>query len=199
MSDLRVSFPKPCAENWDQMARAGRNRFCGTCSKTIYDLSQHSLAEVEALLDADHDPCVRARIESCGEVRLRSEAKRNGRRLMAATGVAMSVIATSSLLAAETGRTAGAICGRVNGDCQPVSVSAVGSDGKRYPAKVKPNGEFKVKNVPFGTYRLEFSSAGQTWLGDEVAVQSKKASAGLAPRGPEQEDCYIVGVMSRWR
>lgn len=199
MSDVRVSFPKPCDKIWNEMGRSGRNRFCDKCSKTIYDLSRHRLAEVEALLDAKHDPCVRARIDGRGEVQLKSDRRGSDRRVLVATGAAIGVIATGSPLAAESGRTAGAIFGHVNVDCHPVSVSAVGSDGKRYPAKVKPNGEFIVKNVPFGIYRIEFTALGQTWTGNEVAVRSKKTAAGDEPVSPVENDCDIVGVMTRRR
>lgn len=46
----RMRVASPCAVSWDAMEGDGRVRFCGLCSLNVYDLSELTRAEVEALV-----------------------------------------------------------------------------------------------------------------------------------------------------
>ncbi|WP_309611344.1 hypothetical protein, partial [Sphingomonas sp.] len=84
MSDIRVSFPEPCGERWDDMQPAGCNRHCDSCDKVIHDLSQMTIDDVEALVWTDPEPCVRAHVDRDGFVATKSSV--NPRRLAIAVG-----------------------------------------------------------------------------------------------------------------
>jgi hypothetical protein len=42
MKDLKISIPKPCHENWDEMTPADQGRHCDKCKTTVVDFSQMS-------------------------------------------------------------------------------------------------------------------------------------------------------------
>jgi len=55
-----VRVASPCSANWDEMAGDGPVRFCGQCEKNVYNLSEMSRAEGEALVAAQEETmCVR--------------------------------------------------------------------------------------------------------------------------------------------
>ncbi|MBS2033004.1 MAG: hypothetical protein JST54_34345 [Deltaproteobacteria bacterium] len=49
---LRLEVASPCSANWDAMPGDARLRHCGACNKNVYDLSNLTRAEVEALITA---------------------------------------------------------------------------------------------------------------------------------------------------
>lgn len=58
LRDVRVA--SPCKESWDDMKGDERTRFCGRCEKNVYDLSEITAVEAEALLAAHGtSACVR--------------------------------------------------------------------------------------------------------------------------------------------
>jgi hypothetical protein len=58
LDDVRVA--SPCYARWDEMAGDDRVRFCGSCRKNVYDLSNMSRGEAEALVrGAEGRLCVR--------------------------------------------------------------------------------------------------------------------------------------------
>lgn len=80
MKELRVSFPEPCGEKWEEMPVSGCNRHCASCDKIIYDLSQMAFDDVETLLTVKPDACVRAAVKVDGSVRLKEKfGKKNGK------------------------------------------------------------------------------------------------------------------------
>jgi hypothetical protein len=48
----QISIASPCTVSWDSMAGDARSRFCGQCEKNVYDLTNMTRAEVEALVIA---------------------------------------------------------------------------------------------------------------------------------------------------
>ena len=46
-----ISIPEPCPEPWANMRGDDRVRFCGICSKNVFNLSAMKRAEAEALLE----------------------------------------------------------------------------------------------------------------------------------------------------
>lgn len=56
-----IEIAIPCHQDWDRMKGTGRTRFCGSCSRNVYDVAQLSQAEMVALV-ARHEgpvPCLR--------------------------------------------------------------------------------------------------------------------------------------------
>jgi hypothetical protein len=46
MQSLNISIPKPCHEDWSKMTVEERGRFCGKCSKTVFDFSDKTNNEI---------------------------------------------------------------------------------------------------------------------------------------------------------
>ena len=49
---LRLEVASPCSANWDAMPGDARLRHCAACNKNVYDLSNMTRAEIEALVTA---------------------------------------------------------------------------------------------------------------------------------------------------
>ena len=152
-NDLKVSFPQPCSESWEGMRPDGCNRFCDRCEKTIHDLSRLTIDEVEALAHSG-DICVRAEVGAGGAVKLKG-GRHGGRRMFATIGASVGILAASSQAAAAEKPKLGAIKGAVAGSCGFDLVTATGSDGRVYRAKVGFNGRYKVKRLPAGSYEVK--------------------------------------------
>ena len=55
-----VSIASPCSADWNEMYGDERKRFCGDCKLNVYNLSEMSRGEAEALImNADGRLCVR--------------------------------------------------------------------------------------------------------------------------------------------
>src|SRR6185369_252274 len=98
MQDVRVSFPRPCSEKWDEMSPSGCNRHCDRCDKIIHDLERLTLDEAEALLRSESEVCVRAKLDAEGAIQLKASRKpRVGRLVAASIGMlAMAAPATAA-------------------------------------------------------------------------------------------------------
>ena len=185
MNDLRVSFPKPCSEQWDDMAPDGCNRHCERCEKTIYDLSALTLEEVEGLARSG-EVCVRAEVGSGGEVRL-SEG-RGAHRMVAAIGTSVGIFAASTQAAAADGQKLGAIKGAATGSCGMGSVRATAADGQVYHAKIGINGRYKVKRLRPGPYEVRV----------EMIARPEVENGSAGPQDPElPNDKAVIVVAGR--
>lgn len=47
MKNFKISIPKPCHEDWNNMTTNEKGRFCGSCAKTVVDFTQKSAKEVQ--------------------------------------------------------------------------------------------------------------------------------------------------------
>jgi hypothetical protein len=57
---IKLEIASPCNADWDQMAGDDAVRFCGKCEKHVYQLSEMTTTQVEALLALEGEtPCVR--------------------------------------------------------------------------------------------------------------------------------------------
>lgn len=56
---VMAHIPKPCEENWDEMAVEGTQRFCETCQHLVQDLSELSAEDAEHYLAKPGRKCVR--------------------------------------------------------------------------------------------------------------------------------------------
>ncbi len=43
---MKLTIPKPCHENWEQMSPDEKGRFCSVCSKSVYDFTGFSDEEI---------------------------------------------------------------------------------------------------------------------------------------------------------
>ena len=46
MTTFKISVPKPCHEDWNQMTPQGNGRFCDSCAKTVVDFSGMEANEI---------------------------------------------------------------------------------------------------------------------------------------------------------
>ncbi len=56
---MKITIPKPCHENWDQMSIDEQGRFCSVCSKTVRDFTHTSDDELIDELRSDQNVCGR--------------------------------------------------------------------------------------------------------------------------------------------
>lgn len=190
MRDLRVSFPKPCDEKWDAMTpvAGGCDRVCAACDKVIHDLSHYDFAEAEALLRADPDTCVRARIDADGTVALRPG--RGGRvQRMVVAAASVGLLATSVPALAGQDRPAGEIRGKADS----LRVTATGADGSVVRVKVGRDGGYRIKDLPAGTYTLTFEpDCGDSWTVENVVVGAGQT---VLPYSQNPNPCIIIGQL----
>lgn len=55
----RVRIASPCGADWEKMTGDDRVRFCGECKKHVYNITNMSRREAEALLTENASACVR--------------------------------------------------------------------------------------------------------------------------------------------
>lgn len=60
---MKLSIPKPCYENWNEMTPATTGRFCGSCEKTVVDFTNKSEQEIKSYLNANQSE------RTCGRFR----------------------------------------------------------------------------------------------------------------------------------
>ena len=194
MPDLHVSFPTPCDEKWEAMAPAGCARACGRCDKIVYDLSQYTVDEVEALLRRGPDTCVRAWIDNDGVVALKPGRRGDGRRMMIAAAATAGLLAASTPAFARTDRPDGRIAGHVDTFGIPIRVTATGTDGQTYRARVNREGRFRIRHLPTGTYTLTFvPDCGERWTVENVVVSVEET---ILPEVQNENGCIVVGMLS---
>ena len=209
MSDLRVSFPKPCSERWEQMRPEGCNRFCDRCEKTIHDLSNLTFEEVERLAKSHEEICVRAQVGAGGVVQLKRGQSRSPRRMLATIGASVGILAVSAQAAAADATKTGAIKGQIVGGTCGLggSVSATADDGSVFHAKIGMDDRYKVKRLPPGSYEVKIEHAASqvppaendgpearsvTSTGRQVTVEAGRTSI-MNLNDPS--GCIIIGML----
>ena len=50
MKNYRLSVPKPCHENWNEMTPNEKGKFCSSCTKTVVDFTQKTPLEIQEYL-----------------------------------------------------------------------------------------------------------------------------------------------------
>jgi hypothetical protein len=199
MSDLPVKFPEPCAEKWEEMLPTGCNRFCASCNKTIYDLSQYSFDEAETLLHSNDKLCVRAELDLDGSIKLKAKSKISVNRMVAAVSVTAGLLTLSGQAAAAKYRAEGIIAGKIDSSYNKTKVVAIGSNGKKYRAKTRVDGTYEIKRLPPDTYKIEFASncgypnEAYQWVGETVVVREKEVTTSNSK--DEYECPIIVGMI----
>lgn len=194
MRDLQVSFPEPCDERWEAMIPLGCGRMCARCDKVIRDLSQYELDEAEALLRANPDTCVRARIGADGAVALKRGRRDGARRMVIAAAATAGLLSAAAAPAfAKPGGPPGAIAENVHSFGFRVKVTATTQDGRTFRTTAKSSGRFRIKGVPAGTDTLTFvPGCGERWTVENVVVGEGET---IVPRSENEGGCIIVGML----
>jgi hypothetical protein len=107
----QIQVASPCHASWDEMSGDDRARFCGQCSKHVYNLSNLTRGEAEALIYAkDGRLCVRFYRRSDGTVLTQDcpVGWRAARRRMLLLGAAAAAILLA-FLGVVSGLVAGAV------------------------------------------------------------------------------------------
>ena len=192
MSDVRMAFPEPCGEPWDQMAPSGCNRHCAVCDTEIHDLSALTVEEVEALQESSEKVCVRARIGADGTI-VTHRGERAGRRrvIAAAVGASLSLAACQT-----TGEPAVTPLYTVSGSfgwgTGERVVTLTRWDGESETKRVAPRRDFRFANLHEGTYVLRMDSDCADPIVRQIEVGPAHIDVGEVHFDSE---CIIVGVM----
>ena len=111
----RAKIASPCSERWDTMLGDGAVRACSRCEKKVFDLSQMTLGQAEALIaeNATGDLCVRLYRRADGTmlfsdcvVGARGVVKRDALRIGAAIAIGGATLAWTSAPAPISARAA---------------------------------------------------------------------------------------------
>jgi hypothetical protein len=92
----------PCSEDWAKMTGDARTRFCASCEKNVYNLSEMTRAEAEALLiEKEGKLCVRYYQRTDGTILTADcpvgvKRRRRRRRVVAAAFGAVSALAAAA-------------------------------------------------------------------------------------------------------
>jgi hypothetical protein len=194
MPDLRVSFPKPCDEAWEGMTPSGCDRVCARCDHVVHDLREYTLDEAEALLRVNPGSCVRAQIGADGAVALKLARGSKARRMVIAAAATAGLLATTAPAYARQERPGGAISGNVYSNAPRLRITARDASGRAFRTRTQPNGDFRIRHLPAGTYRLTFVSS----CGEERVVENVVVAAGetVVPRERTSGDeCIVVGLL----
>ena len=63
-NDIKISIPKPCHEDWNQMTPNEKGSFCDKCCKTVIDFTNKSAEEIKNTLLAENGKKVCGRFMS---------------------------------------------------------------------------------------------------------------------------------------
>jgi hypothetical protein len=109
LEDVRVA--SPCSANWDAMTGDDRVRHCGSCNKSVFNLSAMNRSEAEALLQSVNESiCVRLYRRADGTVMTADcpvGAKKKRRRKIFATAIGGSAMAMATAAAWMTSTKSG--------------------------------------------------------------------------------------------
>lgn len=196
MSDLKVTFPKPCDERWEAMAPRGCNRHCAACDTVIHDLEQMTLEEAERLLDSGSEVCVRARVAPDGVVKLKPSGRSTGRRLVAAASASLALASAACQTVPDTAEPRYQITGKFPDKEQFYQAELTSPDGTKWPKRREPGtGRFIFDNLVPGIYVLSTRGyCGTRQVVETITIDA--ASVDLGRTAPELDDsCLIIGVM----
>ena len=193
MSDLKVSFPKPCNEKWGAMSPSGRARMCGRCDKAVHDLSEYGLDEAQALLRREPGACFRADIGADGVVALKSGRNARSRRMIVAAAITAGLLITGEPALAGNGRPRGAIAGYFSNYNNGMRVTVTDQAGRTYRTRVRQGGRFRITHLPAGTYTLTFHLAcGNVTTVGNVIVGNEEV---VLPDVRDSGGCIVIGML----
>ncbi|WP_285709902.1 carboxypeptidase-like regulatory domain-containing protein [Erythrobacter oryzae] len=195
MSDLKVEFPEPCSERWEDMSSRGCHRHCATCDKVIHDLAALTIEEAEALLAREEEACVRAEIGRGGVVRLKPSGRSTGRRMVAAAGASLALASAACQTVPDEAAPRYAISGQLN-DRYASKITLYSDNGKSKRRRIKTMpGEFAFTNLAPGTYTLYVEGdCGYSAQGPKLTIVDRSLNLGEVQFTEESSEwgCPII-------
>lgn len=195
-SDLKVEFPAPCSESWEEMTNQGCSRHCTTCDTNVHDLSLLTTDETERMLDSGEKLCVRAEVDPEGRIKTADGAHPNARILFACAGASLSLLA-AACQTTPGGQIADGhnISGVAPRYPYVVRAEIVSENGESAGLHIGQDRRFDVHKLRPGTYRLSFTDS----CGDVFEVKGVVVADGDVDLGQLQWEaqCIIIGQMKR--
>ncbi len=210
---LKISIPKPCSENWNQMTPTQKGAFCQSCSKEVLDFTNTSKTELARKLDTDQNICGRFKPEQLNTPLpsiTRSNFKRNAALLGFTSVLAMAIptVATAQSVKktpahqVETDFVLGRIAPRPtqndtitikgfisNGE-QPLAGASVVLEGTNISVRANHDGQYEL-SIPRAIlkehHNLVFSTLGFTTTVHTVNTGTTLLNVTL------KEDMHIMG------
>ena len=68
---MNINIPKPCHENWRAMTQKDKCRFCSSCKKDVFEITQFDEKTAQTIL-TDNNTCTKIEINEKGQIRTRS-------------------------------------------------------------------------------------------------------------------------------
>lgn len=93
-----IDVPEPCPQSWETMQGDDKSRFCGSCEKDIYNLSEMTRSEAKKLiLQSKESVCVRLEKDTHGKVKtLKKQLHQITRQVPIAAGVLSASLALAA-------------------------------------------------------------------------------------------------------
>ncbi len=198
MTDVKVTFPKPCDEPWETMAPRGCNRHCAACDTVIHDLAALTLDAAEALLAGKEEVCVRARVGPDGVIALTDAGRGGARRLVAAATASLALATAACQTVPDAGEPRYRITGKFPDKEQFYRAELTSHDGTKWPKRREPGtGRFIFDNLAPGTYTLTTTdNCGERQEIRTITIGADSVDIGRV--SPDTNDsCIIIGVMRR--
>lgn len=206
LASLRIA--SPCKERWADMTGDDRVRVCNGCERPVFDLTELTRAEAEAVLATRGiTPCVRLRRRADGTVITADCAPAPRRQLavMAGAIAAGAALMTASSAGADplgvtfTAETTGALQGVIVDAAtgEPLIGATVVASSPSLPglqtAITDESGAYQLADLPQGTYVLDiyYLETTQQRAGVEVAVGERAvANVSFSVATPGQ----VIGI-----
>ncbi|RXM50370.1 MULTISPECIES: hypothetical protein [unclassified Chryseobacterium] len=138
---MKITIPKPCHENWDNMTTLEKGKFCSVCSKTVHDFTSFSDEELINTFDSDKDICGRFREDQLG-VNLNFSL---------ASKLALGLLAVGSFTTTVNAQETKPIEAKTLGKVPGVNMSVISTDSfNRNPSlRIGAPTVVKPENMPF--------------------------------------------------
>jgi hypothetical protein len=189
----RISIAAPCTADWDSMPGSDRVRHCAECNKNVYNLSEMTRREAEALLrEKEGQLCARRYRRADGTI-LTSNCPAGlraiGRGISRVAGAAMSAMMTFSsasaqipffqIPSAQQQESSASVTGTVQSIVKDglsdalVELTRNGS-GEKLAVHTDEHGRFLVQGLNPGAYTFRIHSPGFADYSKQIALGSRQ-------------------------
>jgi len=95
---ITIKIPEPCHEDWAQMTPTEKGKFCGVCTKEVFDFTKSTDEELIKRLDAGKSLCGRfSKSQLDREVKMERKSKNNLLPYAASLLLPLSILGTSEM------------------------------------------------------------------------------------------------------
>ncbi len=74
---IKISIPEPCHEDWEKMTPTQKGKFCGVCTKEVFDFTSNSDEEIVKHFQQNENVCGRFHISQLDRKLIVNRKKRN--------------------------------------------------------------------------------------------------------------------------